>query len=226
MNGFKKIIYRLLCGIKFLYFTIFSGNTFQKNINKWFFLDGDANFLLAHDLNEKSIVFDVGWYTGVFSDAIIQSYNPYIYIFEPVEKYYKILENKYKNNSKIQVFHFWLSDTAEEIDISIEDDASSIFKNNWQKEKILLRNIVDVLKELKIDGESIDLMAINIEWWEYNLLEKLLKNNCYPNSIQVQFHDFVDGATNKRDSILDLLNKSGYKKWYSFPFVWELFKRK
>jgi len=41
-----------------------------------------------------------------------------MYIFEPVVEYYDILENKYKNNPKIKIFNFGLSNKNEEIHIA------------------------------------------------------------------------------------------------------------
>lgn len=189
-------------------------------------MDGDKNFLLTHKLSKDSIVFEVGWYTGVFSDKIIHLFNPYIYIFEPIEEYYDILVAKYKNNSKVKVFHFWLSDKDGVFEISKSNDGTSVFKESSNKESIVLKDIYEFLISEKLDTQIVDLIAINIEWWEYQLLEKLL--NTTPNlfrNIQVQFHDFVENAEVKREEIVKRLLDSWYSKWYSFPFVWELFKK-
>lgn len=226
MNGLKKILYRWLCGLKFIYLKVFNKNTFLMYINKWFFYDWDKNYLISHEIDNKSIVFEVWWYTWVFSDKIIEQYDPYMYIFEPVQKYYNILHKKYKKNSKIKVFHFWLSNKDEKININVEDDASSIFKNNSWKELIKLVDIAYFMKSEKIQAKDISLMSINIEWWEYDLLDRMLEKDYLPQRLQIQFHDFIKNADIKRKNILKTLDAKGYIKWYSFPFVWEYFIRK
>jgi hypothetical protein len=225
MEKIKKSIFRLICLFKLIFYKlIFSENLFKINVSKWFVLNWDQKYLINHKLNNDSIIFEVWWYTWVFSDKMIELYDPIIYIFEPVQKYFDILIDKYKNNKKIKVFHFWLSDKDSIAEISLLDDWSSIFKNNWEKNQIILKDIIWFLEEEKLNDKKIDLISINIEWGEYQLLEKLLNFNSNFNFIQVQFHDFVEDAKIKRDKILNLLINKWYINAYSFPFVWEWFK--
>lgn len=226
MNILKKYIYRLICWFRYIYYVIFSEDLFKTNVNKWFFLNWDQKNLINHNLNENSTIFEVWWYTWIFTDKIIKKYNCNIYVFEPVEDFYNILIKKYKENPKIKVFHFWLSNKNETIEIWKSDDWSSVFKNFWETELIKLVDINDFIIQEKLQDQKIDLISINIEWGEYDLIERILCK--YPNlfqCFQVQFHDFIENANEKRLNTLKLLNKNDYKKWYSFPFVWELFNK-
>lgn len=223
----KKNLFKLSSYLRYIYFSLFSESLFKINVNKWFYLDGNSNYLENHNLNQNSVVFEVWGYTWVFSDRIIQLYNPYIYIFEPVKEYYDILISKYSNNTKVKVFHFWLSDVDSTSYISKSNDSTSIFKNEWWKEKIFLRDIYEFLKAEELEDKTIDLISINIEWWEYQLLNRIL--DTMPNiclNIQVQFHDFIDFAVQKRNEILSRLKEHWYISGYSFPFVWEFFSKK
>lgn len=227
MNILKKIIYRIICLMQFIYFKIFTKDIFKIYVNKWFLLNWDETYLINHNLNSNSVIFEVWWYTWVFSDKIIEKYNPYMYIFEPVEDFYNILVNKYKNNSKIKIFHFWLSNKNEILKISKSDDWSSIHKKSELLEEIKLVDIKDFIIDEKLKDKVIALISINIEWGEYVLIERILNN--FPNifkSFQIQFHDFVKDADKKRVNNLLLLEKNNYTKWYSFPFVWEYFYKK
>lgn len=226
MNNLKKIAHRILCGLRYSFLLVFPKDLFTTNINKWFFMNGDKNFLLTHKLSKDSIVFEVGWYTGVFSDKIINLFDPYLYIFEPIEEYYAILVAKYKNNAKVKVYHFGLSDADSMLEISKSNDGTSVFKESSDKESIVLKNIHEFLVSEKLDKESVDLISINIEGWEYQLLDKVLSTtpDLFRN-IQVQFHDFVENAEVKRGELVKRLLENWYEKWYSFPFVWELFKK-
>jgi len=51
-----------------------------------------------------------------------------MYIFEPVREYYAILKNKYRDNPKIKIFDFGLSNKNEEISIGKSQDGTSVFK--------------------------------------------------------------------------------------------------
>lgn len=150
-----------------------------------------------------------------------------MYIFEPVVEYYDILENKYKNNPKIKIFNFGLSNKNQEIHIAKSLDWSSVFKQSWQYEIIQLVDFDTFVSQQAIGDKKIDLISINIEGGEYDLLERILQTSPeMMQSIQAQFHDFVSNAQGERDKILFLLGKNGYKKGYSFPFVWEFFTQK
>lgn len=226
MNILKLYLYRIISGIRYIYYTIFTKNLFKINVNKWFLLDWDKNFLINHKLNASSIVFEVWGYIWVFTDKIINKYNCTIYVFEPVEEFYNILLNKYKNNPKIKVFHFWLSNKNQIIKISKSDDWSSVFKNSNKSELIKLIDINDFIIKEHLENKKIDLISINIEWGEYGLIDRIL--TLYPNifsAFQVQFHDFVEKAPQKRLDIINLLYKHNYRKGYSFPFVWEFFNK-
>ena len=57
----------------------------------WVRDNGDHTLRLDYDLNEDSIVFDVGGYRGDFTSAIFNKYNCNVYVFEPVSA--SILQN-------------------------------------------------------------------------------------------------------------------------------------
>lgn len=226
MDGLIGILYRTISGLRYIWFSLFSRDVFKINVNKRFLVNWNKKFLIKHNLHSTSIVFEVWWYTGVFTDMIIALYDPYMYIFEPVREYYDILCKKYTHNKKIKIFWFWLSDKNETISIGKSHDWSSIFKQWAEKEKILLQDIYDFLTKEELIHKKIDLISINIEWGEYKLLGRILETtpDVFRN-IQVQFHDFVENASLQRNFILDTLYRNGYTRGYSFPFVRELFKK-
>ena len=79
--------------------------------------------------------------------------------------------------------------------------------------KIKIKKITDVIKELNID--KIDLMKINIEGGEYDLLFYLIeKKLIYKiDNIQIQFHNFVQEAKDiaeRTKTNIKIWNKSKY----------------
>lgn len=226
MNTLKNMISKLFQLIMYIYYKIFSSNLFKININKRFLLNWNNKYLLNHKLNKDSIVFEVGWYTGVFSENIIGKYDCHVYIFEPVKEFYEILVSKFRDNSKVHLFDFWLSDKTKQEKIYKTSDWTSIYRKNLQDYEII--QLIDIDEFLNEHGfnesKTIDLVQINIEGGEYDLLPRIISKhpNTF-NSIQVQFHDFVTDSKEKRDSIIKGLKEKNYKQWFSFPFVREFF---
>lgn len=196
---------------------------YQKEFDRWFRDDGDNSHLLNHNLNENSIVFDVGGYIGEFSRDIISRYNSKVYVFEPINEYYKIIENKFiGEDDYIKIFNFGLSSQDKELVINIDGDASSFHKiNNLSKKSICkVKSFSKFCEENNIN--KIDLLKINIEGDEYDLINHIIDTGLITkiNFLQVQFHDFINNAEEKRTNIQELLKKTHDCK-FEYKFVWE-----
>jgi FkbM family methyltransferase len=182
--------------------------------------DGDNTIRLDYDLNEDSVVFDVGGYVGDWTARIVNKYDCYIYVYEPVKEFAKSIKKRFKENKKIEVFDFGLSNRTGKIKIAREDDASSVFLNT-NLEEVDMFKISDIIKEKKLD--KIDVIKINIEGGEYDLLDDLIESG-YINkieNIQVQFHQ----VGRDLEKIKKLLSKT-HTMTYSFDYVWENWKLK
>lgn len=194
---------------------------FEISVSERFRRGGDAAFLETHDLDQKSIVVDVGGFTGVWAKKIIQKYDPKFFILEPVKSFQNALDTKFSNNPKVKILKHGLG-TPGNFQISLSGDASSIFDSADEvaTETISISSFDDFI--LKNSIESIDLLQINIEGAEYDLLDQILARSFLTNikKIQVQFHLNVGNAVEKRDSIRTRLS-STHHNTLNFPFVWE-----
>jgi FkbM family methyltransferase len=179
------------------------------------------NDVMKFELKKDSVIFDVGGYMGDFAQICIDRYeNPKIYIFEPVLSFYEKIVQRYKNNENIKVYNFGLSDITRDEYISTNGDASSIYSQNDKTEKIKLKSIKEFLFEEQIF--QVDLIKINIEGEEYRLLEYLSsipELNVFENYL-VQFHGFVDGYVEKRNSILEKVSVY-YDTIFNYEFIFE-----
>jgi len=202
----------------------------MPEFKRWFSDDGDTTRLLAHDLNKKSIVFEVGGYFGKFTDRIYSKFNCNVYVFEPVRSFYEKIEDRFRENNKVVVFNYGLSGKNTESVINIDNgngENSTLYDRdiieNIKKEKIVLRKIEEVVSENNI--EYIDLLNINIEGGEYDLLRHLTSSPAIlkVKNIQVQFHDFIENAVPKRDAIRAKLFNT-HTPTYNYDFVWENWK--
>src|ERR1035437_3184390 len=148
-------------------------NEFRLQIERWFRDKGDYTHRLNYNLNEDSIVIDLGGYKGEWAEMIFQKHKCNIHVFEPVIGFYNNICDKFKDNEKIKVYGYGLGSADAELPLSIEGDASSSFKDNGVKENILIKDIKSFLEDFPV----IDLIKINIEGAEFDLLDYILDNN-------------------------------------------------
>lgn len=197
----------------------------KKRCIPWFEINGDQTLRLNYDLDESSIVFDIGGYKGEFASDIFCKYSCFIFIFEPIKEYYDLILHKFKNNNKVKVFPFALGKSNSTEFISLDQNSSSLFTKSKNKSIIEIKSINDFINDHKLS--KIDLMKINIEGAEYDLMESLiLKNNhLLVNNFQIQFHDFIiENAKERMYKIQDDLAKS-HTITYKYEFVWENWKK-
>ena len=215
----RKIFFRIRLFYKwfYAYFIIKEYGVIERT--KWYREKGDEKLRLNYELNEQSIVFDIGGYIGDFSNSIYEKYKCNIYIFEPSTSFYKICLERFKNNNKIFCFNYGLSDSDNEFLLSDEKEASSITKNK-NGVVVKIRKFSKVFEELNVN--KIDLLKVNIEGSEYDLMPHIIEEKLIEriNNIQIQFHIFISDAKLKRDKINNSLKKTHKRDW-CYWFVWE-----
>lgn len=199
--------------------------SFYRNHQRWLKAQGEEVLRFQYDLKPGSVVFDVGGFEGNWAAEINRRFGSRIYVFEPVAAFVKTLQERLGNNPNISIHPYGLAGTDSRESITLLHDASSLFQPGPNKEEILLRNVKPVLEELGIT--HIDLMKINIEGGEFPLLERLIETGDIKNvaDIQVQFHPFVTNASARYAALAKHLRKTHTLTW-SYPFVWENWRRK
>ncbi len=202
------------------------GNECKANL-ALFWIHGRDRLLVDHQLNENSIVFDIGGYKGIFSDAIIRRFNPYMYVFEPVSDYYDILRGKYENNPKVSLYNVGLYGADKNARISVEGETSNVVFSvqdaMHRYEDITLMDVVRFMDKAKV--ERIDLMSINTEGAEYDILARLIESHYITRirTLQVQFHTNIPDCREKRRDIIHMIKRTHGTK-FSYPFVWECYE--
>ena len=221
----NKFIYKFL--LKSRDFLRIIYNQKRRSRFFWNLRNGDEKLSLDYDFTNKSIVFDVGTYTGSFTEKIVNRFDCIVYAFEPKNEYFNYLVNKFERNENVRIFNFALSSFTGTAQISDIGAGSSIIERveNSNYETINVVSFVDFLKMENID--SIDLLYLNIEGSEYDLFTNIFENN-YQNKInhfQIQFHNFVNQAEQKRREIRKVL-KITHECKFNFPFIWERWDKK
>lgn len=190
-------------------------------IKRWFADRGDYTHNITYELNENSIIMDLGGYTGVWAKQMIDKYNPNVYILEPIPKFYNIMVDKFKDNDKVHLLNIGVGVKNEKSQIFLNGDATSSNIKNGNPVDVTFKNMETILNELGLN--NVDLLQINIEGDEYLLLDNIIENglvNKFKN-IQIQFHLSVDNAVEKRNKIREGFKKNNFKLKFDYPFVWE-----
>ncbi len=206
---------------------VFLGDRFLPEVKRWFLEQADGSLRLDYSLDKNSVVFDVGGYEGSWASDIYQKFESNIFIFEPVPDFANDIKTRFCNNKKVQVLAYGLSDKNEKLSISLGGDNSSFYINS--KSKVVSAEICEFSDELltSLGVKQIDLMKINIEGGEYDLLEHMIKNNTIKlvKNIQIQFHNFVPNAIERRNKLRLQLALTHQETW-CYEFVWENWKLK
>lgn len=202
--------------------TMVDGYTQQHWLDLFFSAGGDSMLYKFEQLNENSIVFDLGSYKGEFYSNITSMYNCIVHAFEPVEQFYNECKNSLPNN--VILNNFALGQQNELFEIAVSENASSQFINGDMVscKKV---NFIDYVTEHTI--EHIDLIKLNIEGGEYEVLNSIIDNGYLDNidSLLIQFHYLSGNPISKRQEIIEKL-KITHECIFSYPFVWEYWRRK
>ena len=192
------------------------------------------------------IFLDIGAHEGKYTDLIIKNYKiKKIYMFEPQPKFFKIIQNKYKKQNKINILNYAISNKNEKkiLYINKHNLTSSIKKLNSQnkylniksklfgtnlkgmiEKKILIKTVTLKNFFLKEKISNIDLIKIDTEGHEYEVLIGLGDKIKLIKSILIEFHNNQTYLGYNSKKIEQLLKKNKFilKKTIKFPFTtWE-----
>jgi FkbM family methyltransferase len=202
------------------------------SLNRWFADNGDYTHNINYELNNDSIVIDLGGYYGLWIDEILKKNNPHIpniILVEPVPEFYNHLVTKYENYEKIKVINAGVSTDKNEATktLYISNDGSSTNFNENINSAIQIKTIpIDkILSDNNIN--QVDLLQINIEGDEYGLMEYMIESNLIDKfqNVQIQFHLGIGNDVERRNHIQKNLISKGFKNKFDYPFVWESWEK-
>lgn len=195
--------------------------TNKEEVAKWFRDNGDGTHIINYNLNEDSIIMDLGGYTGVWAKQMIDKYNPNVYILEPVPQFYDGMVNRFKDNKKVRLMNVGVGIENKDGLIFMDNDSTSSNLTTNNSIKVTFSTIDSILGKWGIN--EVDLLQINIEGDEYPLLEYMIEKGLLIKfkNIQVQFHSISESNINRRAKIREALIANGFKNKFDYPFVWE-----
>lgn len=138
------------------------------------------------ELNQDSIVWEIGSFKGRWALQMAERYNPVLYCFEPQTWAWEVTRYVLAGY-KAMAFNFGLGTENATLPMGeFETDGCSFLRDTRTKGTGEIRDIVEVLDEYGV--ESIDICLINIEGYEYELVPYMIENDILPRYLMVQFH--------------------------------------
>lgn len=176
--------------------------TFEETLESWFADRGD-DLLRSADLNETSLVVDVGAYEGKWLRDMRERYGCRCVGFEPLN---------FGEVEGATIHRKALSTKTGRTKISSSRDASSIGEGDLEIETL---DAADFFKE------EIDILQINIEGHEYELVPYLLQAGLLSKvrRLQIQFHKDKPGSEMMSKLVLEL-EKAGFSRKFHYENVW------
>jgi FkbM family methyltransferase len=187
---------------------------------------GNPDILVDADIDERSIVLDVGAFIGEWSERISKRYGSTIYAFEPNLSVLHALARRLADHPNVIRLEYGLGIADRTATLTLAGPGSSIYTDDRELDtaEVQIRDVVGVLDELGI--AEIDLIKVNIEGGEYDLFDRLIEADWLPRIrlVSVQFHEWHPKAYRRRRAIRRALARTHMEVW-CYPWVWEYWRR-
>ena len=142
--------------------------------------------LNLNHIDSNSIILDIGANVGDIADLLFKKFNSNIFCYEPNIGCCKYMINRFKNNPKIKVFNFAVSNFTGTSFLYFHKKAKDIFDYNQrstlkpQKDGIDINKKISVkcldIKKILSAHEKIDLIKLDVEGSEYEIMPKIIEN--------------------------------------------------
>lgn len=198
----------------------------QLEFSRWIQDNGDNTLRLDYPLEANSVVVDAGGYVGQWAYDINARFGSIVFVLEPLEDLHTRIEDRFALNTKVIPLNYAIGNKTEELQISDNTDASSLYDSTAEStQTILCKDVKEFIEENNIN--TIDLFKINIEGAEYDLLERVIELGLAPKikNFQIQFHRFIPDCEARRNNILEQLSKTHERTW-NYDWIWENWKLK
>ena len=124
---------------------------------RYFNLMNGENKRLDYNLDENSIVVDLGSYHGRFALEIFTKFKCNVYSFEPLKEFYEYSKLTIKKN-KIKFFNYALGKSNGKEILYFNKDETSFFNKSNISEEIDIREFNQAISDLDI--KKIDLLSL------------------------------------------------------------------
>lgn len=196
----------------------------STSVQTWREADGDNTYAINWPLDAESHVVEVGGFEGRWSKQIYDKYGCYVDVYEPQEWAAKKLDEVALTRTGYNVHNYALGETTkiQEPMGEFGTDACSFLHVGDRVQGVGSMLRADMALH---SFEVIDLMMINIEGYEYKLLEYMIECGLLKKikRLCIQWHEFADPTGEHRANILFVLEKYFRLLWSFYPTLeaWE-----
>jgi FkbM family methyltransferase len=204
-----KILIKIFCNF-FFNFKFIRINFFY-HLKKY----KDYNDLNSKNLNSQSVVLDFGANVGMFSLYISDIYNSKLYAYEPNPNCVNYLKKLFYKNKKVKIFNKGVSNKSERLKLYFSENDKKKIETfdgcsfDGEKKNIDIKNYSIVktvdIKKILSKHKQIDLLKIDIEGWEYKIINFILKNINKIKYIYIEFHISSNKQKKNYNKILKVL---------------------
>lgn len=180
----------------------------------------------ADDIDEDSIIVDVGAFHGDVARELHDLYGAHVHAFEPAPRFYEMMAEQFAGNERLHCYPFGLGAADATLTMDVNGLGSTVHHRidgvkGTDSAEVQIRDVATVLEELGID--QIDYMKINIEGGEFDLIDRLHESGWLPRTryLLIQFHEWFDAAERRRWKARRQLRTTHQKLW-DYPWVYEL----
>jgi FkbM family methyltransferase len=185
------------------------------------------DILVDADVDDRSVVVDVGAYHGEWSEQVSQRYGSTVFAFEPDPTSFPRLVERLAKHRNTRALGYGLGGRDHEASLALAGPGSSIYGANdaFGAANVQIRDVASVLDELGVD--RVDLIKVNIEGGEYDLFDRLIETSWLHRMrlVSVQFHEWHPKAHSRRRRIRRSLRATHEQVW-NYPWVWEYWRRR
>tara|TARA_Y100000992_G_scaffold54029_1_gene32395 strand:- start:529 stop:1239 length:711 start_codon:yes stop_codon:yes gene_type:complete len=201
---------------------------------------------LKNITKEINIYIDVGAHKGTYTDLIMKNFKTKkVLMFEPQDRIFNFLKNKYKDNKNITIFNKALSEKKETLQFNFNkhDLTSSLStldtNNSYLKLKAKLfgtdtmgmiekridietTSLYSIMEDISL--EKVDLLKIDTEGHEFEVIKGIKDKIKNIKLILVEFHNDEIYVSYNPTEIHDYLISQNFKliNNFKFPFTtWE-----
>ena len=181
-----------------------------------------------YPLTPDSVVMDLGAHVGTWSRLICEKYDCHALAFEPIHEFAERAIHDLAKHPKARVFTLGVGGRTREETWCIKGDMTGATSTGDKKERVNIRDIVEVMDEFGIGKviPRIAVLKINTEGSEYEILERLLDEDLidYFVNVQVQPHTCVPHAESRWAAICERM-KETHRMTFDAPWCWTGWER-
>ena len=178
------------------------------------------------DLNQDSVIIDLGTYKGYTTKLLSTLYKSKIYTFEPMIPFYDVATKECATHPNITVLPYGLGKGTYDFYMNMDGDGTSMFSplDPKKAQQCKIQDFFSFLEERSI--HTIDLLHINIEGAEYDLLDYILENKHQINIryLIVQFH-YKSAENDAKLARYFATLEDTHRLVYDYKYVWTKWER-